>query len=693
MLILLTGLFFLQPSNLWKTINVNSADYTLLLYALSSLNFIAFVIFAFIFSRSLLKLRQERRALQIGSKIKTRLLIYFFAISILPLIAMSVFSYLFMNRALDRWFTQIPEEVIRKSESLADENAKEQNQLYSSMAGVMLGSLERVGNNSEVVEIAKETGISAVYIESGNVISRIYSNDSKPDTLAQFDTIARNRSRGDPSAFGDRKLATAAATDESGRTLITIYDISPIVAQKAYLDGSLAQLDELKSGSNSVRNLGLVTLGFLTFLLMFATSWMAFYVAKGLTRPIRALAEGSEQLTEGNFGYQVDTYAEDELDMLVTAFNEMSTTLKENAEELEARRKYIETILQSLSTGVISLDDDNRVTTINKAARLMFRLPDIDFVGIEIENVVSEEDASMLSRIISRAKRIGQASEQRALMRASDLSDNQESEISVALSATALADSSGVVLVIEDLSETIAAQRALAWREVARRMAHEIKNPLTPIQLSAERIAKRFSDGNGGLNGGGLANRNSSIVKEGTDTIIREVSSLKSMVNEFSQYARLPHPKLAKGDLNDVILQTISLYDDRLEGVEVDVALGRELPEIAFDFEQIKRVFVNLIDNSAESFESEQEEKTISISTRFDSARELIIAEVSDNGIGIEPKDFQKLFQPYFSTKKRGTGLGLAIVQQIISDHNGRIRSERIKPRGAKFVIELPASS
>jgi two-component system, NtrC family, nitrogen regulation sensor histidine kinase NtrY len=267
----------------------------------------------------------------------------------------------------------------------------------------------------------------------------------------------------------------------------------------------------------------------------------------------------------------------------------------------------------------------------------------------------------------------------------------------VALTATALANEGGAVLVIEDLSELIAAQRASAWQEVARRMAHEIKNPLTPIQLAAERIAKRFAE-SGQFSVAGVPgpmpgeDRMKSAVEDGTATIIREVQSLKSMVDEFSRFARLPNAKLESGDVNEIVRQVLPLYTDRADDVVIDAQLANDLPPAMVDAEQVKRVFVNLIDNAFESFDPEQPEKVVAVRTRYDSARDLIVTEIIDNGRGIAPSDLQKLFQPYFSTKGRGTGLGLAIVHRIVTEHNGKIRAVANQPRGARFIVELPVA-
>ena len=259
------------------------------------------------------------------------------------------------------------------------------------------------------------------------------------------------------------------------------------------------------------------------------------------------------------------------------------------------------------------------------------------------------------------------------------------------------------MLVLEDLSELLAAQRVAAWSEVARRMAHEIKNPLTPIQLSAERIAKSYrrATANGNQNGSsgqnGTSERTgedihvSAVIDECTETIAREVAGLKAMVDEFSRFARLPLARLEVAYLNEVVRHAVALYDDRLDGVTMETSLNPNLPAAMLDTEQLRRVFVNLIDNASNALAAVDGAKQITIATSFDSVRSLLVAEVSDTGQGIRPTDFKRLFQPYFSTRGSGTGLGLAIVQRIILEHGGRIRAEANYPRGARFVIELPA--
>lgn len=715
---LLTVLVLLQTSNLWKELSVETANDTLALYALSSLNFIAFVIFAFIFVRSLVKLRRERRALAVGSKIKTRLLIYFFAVSLLPIIAMAVFSYLFMNRALERWFTQIPENVIREAREVQNQAIEDQTIKLQETARMLVVTLEGQRLSEVLPRMFAEGNLAWLCILSkdGEIIatSRRHLPPEQNAELDETILLVRQNQLDSPLLRDGKGFDVAAADFIDGRKLIIVPDLRPEENVSQMVESSLVEFDRLKEQQIVVRRIGLSTLGLLTFLLIFASSWTAFYIARGLTIPIKALAEGADEIAHGNFSHRVDVPAEDELALLVSSFNQMSSRLEANSAELLERRRYIETVLQSLSTGVISFDARDRITTINKAAIQILRLENASFENFALSTIVNAENRAVLEKLLARAKRTGQAAEQTVLARENaDGNGSAAGEsVPVALTATALPDKNGVVLVIEDLSELLQAQRASAWAEVARRMAHEIKNPLTPIQLSAERIIKNFYRNSSFVfrpsspenetkdlpaNGEGQRTKDAGqfekVVQESTDTILREVNSLKSMVDEFSRFARLPNVKLEDGSVNEIARQAVALYEDRFDDVKIEANLAENLPPAMLDEEQLKRVFVNLIDNAIEAFDKKQTDKRIGVKTFHDKGRDIIVAEISDNGVGIAPSDFQKLFQPYFSTKGRGTGLGLAIVQRIVIEHAGKIKAVNNSPKGAKFIVELPLAS
>ena len=716
--LLLLAIIVSQQLWLWTVVKPDTASDALVLYALSTLNFVAFFVFLFIFVRNLLKLRRERKERQLGSKVKTRLLVYFISISFLPITAMAVFSYLFLNRSLEKWFYVLPDEIVRQATELRRQTLSNQQQALQDTASLLVMLLnkqpveQRQTTIDQIVSSGQLVGIEIIS-RDGNVVVNSRAK-LPPDDAARLDKLFEQaRSYRGPTgvdlADGKEFDVIAVPLNDSELLIIAPQKRADTNLNDA-VSGSERDYQDLVRKQRRVRLLGLSTLGLMTLILLFASSWIAIYLARGIATPIKALAEASNEIARGNLSHRVTTVADDELALLAASFNQMTTQLEENRRSIEAgaaelrdkndalreRRNYIETILHSLTTGVISLDENDCVTTLNAAASRMIGLTDKLEKNPKLSALIASDDWNVIDRLLRRARRTGHAAEQTQL----EGGANGSGALPVAITATALrggvSSRRGVVLVIEDLSELLAAQRAAAWSEVARRMAHEIKNPLTPIQLSAERIAKSYArvaaNGNGtnGANGDGAdEKRVAAVISECTETISREVAGLKAMVDEFSRFARLPATHLETANLNDVISQAVGLYQERLEGLSIELQLDPDLPPVLLDVEQIKRVFVNLIDNAIEAVFT-ADEKRITIATSHDADRSVVNADVADTGQGIDPGDFRRLFQPYFSRRDSGTGLGLAIVQQIILEHGGRIRAEKNDPRGSRFLIELP---
>jgi nitrogen fixation/metabolism regulation signal transduction histidine kinase len=713
--LLLLAIIVSQQLWLWTVVRPDTAADALVLYALSTLNFVAFFVFLFIFVRNLLKLRRERKERQLGSKVKTRLLVYFISISFLPITAMAVFSYLFLNRSLEKWFYVLPDELLQQATEQRREILATQQQTLRDKASLLVMLL-----NQQPVE-QRQTTLDQIVASGQLVVAEIVSNDgtvvlkSRADLSAEdadkLDQLFKEaRAYGGPtgSTLADGKEFDVIAVPLSQSELLVIAPQKRAATNlNEVVTGSERGYQDLVRKQRRVRLLGLSTLGLMTLILLFASSWIAIYLARGIATPIKALAEASNEIARGNLSHRVTTVADDELALLAESFNQMTTQLEENRRHIEAgaaelreknlalheRRNYIETILQSLTTGVVSLDENDCVTTLNAAASRVLGLAGKLEDNPKLSGLIGSDDWIVVDRLLRRARRTGHATEQTQL----EGGANGSGSLPVAMTATALRGSvsprRGVVLVIEDLSELLAAQRAAAWSEVARRMAHEIKNPLTPIQLSAERIAKSYARvaANGqGTNGDSVEEKRvAAVITECTETISREVAGLKAMVDEFSRFARLPATRLEAANLNEVISQAVRLYQERLDHVTIELNLNPDLPVVMLDVEQVKRVFVNLIDNAIEALFN-SEEKRITITTSHDADRSLVCAEIADTGQGIEWGDFRRLFQPYFSRRDSGTGLGLAIVQQIILEHGGRIRAEKNHPRGARFLIEIP---
>jgi nitrogen fixation/metabolism regulation signal transduction histidine kinase len=429
----------------------------------------------------------------------------------------------------------------------------------------------------------------------------------------------------------------------------------------------------LNSERKTYRDTHLVMLALMTVLALFAAVWIGLNLSKRITVPIEALSVATREISDGNLNYRVDIQAGDELGMLVKLFNDMASRLQFTTAELETRRRYIEIILESIPTGVISLGTDLQIHTMNRAAHSMFPMEK----PAKLDDIFSGADRQAISELLeaARVSESGSATREIALT-----GSGRPAHSAVAASRLTTGD---FVLVVEDLTEVIRAQKASAWREVARRLAHEIKNPLTPIQLSAERIARNVS------RLPSATPRITTVIGECVETIVEEVSSLKHLVDEFVRFSRLPAVSRVPTSMRELVDRTMALYEDRLNGTRVMLNVPDDLPPVLMDSIQMKRVLVNVIDNALEAL---SEEKTQELKINCELTRDNTMARltISDTGRGIAEDDRERLFTPYFSTRKNGTGLGLAISSRIVADHGGYIGVEPNAPRGTRFVIELP---
>jgi two-component system nitrogen regulation sensor histidine kinase NtrY len=348
-------------------------------------------------------------------------------------------------------------------------------------------------------------------------------------------------------------------------------------------------------------------------------------------------------------------------------------------DQLEQRRKYIEIILKNVNAGIITLDRSGKVITINETAVALFGLREEDCLNKNYREIFTSELIRKIRFFLRSQERTRQNLESREI----ELS-LPDRNVHLAINFTRLNDEQnsyiGMLIIINDLTEIINAQKAVAWREVARRIAHEIKNPLTPIALSAERIQRKYAS---------LLQEGDAVLSNCTSTIIKQVSALKQLVNEFSNFARMPQAKPTMQDLNEIISETLNLYRHARPDCNFSFHPDDNLVPFLFDQEQMKRVMTNLVDNSLAAIKSVGGD-TITITTKLDKSLQIVIIEICDTGLGISKQDKSKLFEPYFSTKKAGMGLGLAIVKTIVQDHRGFIRVKDNHPRGTCFIIELP---
>jgi len=477
-----------------------------------------------------------------------------------------------------------------------------------------------------------------------------------------------------PDATGREVVSVSPLPDGAQ---VVVRSIMPIDLERSerMIREEVAKYDQLTVSKKEMRTFYLQLLVLITLFILFIATWTSLFLARQISTPISALLEAAREVRGGNLAYRVKATAVDELATLVRAFNEMTQDLEANRGELERRRRFIEAVLESIPTGVISLAYDGRIQLSNGALRQIFP-PDRIQSAERLSDLVGPEDQAEFSRLLKRARRTGVANRQIELN-----TGIGPRHLSVTAAAIDEKVTSGYVVVLEDTSELLQAQRATAWHEVARRIAHELKNPLTPIALCSERISRQLDK----VQGPPDVKR---ILGECSLTIGREVESVKMLVDEFSQFARFPAARPAPGDLNEVVEEGLAVFAGRLDGIVIHKDL-QPLPPVAVDREQFKRVVVNLVDNAAEAMR-DTALKHLTVSTHL-AAPDIVELVVSDTGCGIKPEDKEKLFLPYFSTKKRGTGLGLAIVSHIVSEHHAQIRVEDNLPAGARFIIELPA--
>jgi two-component system, NtrC family, nitrogen regulation sensor histidine kinase NtrY len=645
-----------------------SSSQTLILWAVSLLVFILMVTVGWILAREFIKLYVARQAKQPGSRIRTKLVIGAILLSCVPVFFFVMWSYWVLNLNLHAWFTN----PVNKQVQLYKEAANLLSREIQARLAVQAELLAAQPQVRELVAGGPRTPGLLEHFAKRQEVESVAVISNTGTTLDSFGPPI-------PSVAGEHQVTVRLPLSDGERYTGTIVvgDTIPLdaadgLAQIQRFSGEWARIiGERKRG----RDLYLMLLVLITLFVLFVATWLARILANRISVPITAILQGAGEVQKGNLQHRVHVSAEDELAMLVSGFNQMTEALEKSGRELDRRRRFTEAILESIPTGVISIAADGSIQRVNQALGKIFDPAQIA-AATRLEDLFSREDTTEIKYLMKRARRTGSATRELELRTVS-----RKLHLAVTVSALESKLTSGFVVVLEDTSELLRAQKAAAWHEVARRVAHEIKNPLTPIALSAERIQRQI----GRLE---LPPGTAKIVTECAATISRSVESVKTLVDEFSQFARFPAAQPVRSDLNRVVAEALSIFYGRLEGIDLRSSFAPGLPAVNLDREQFQRVVVNLVDNAAEAMQDSLV-KTLYVATQPGPADtvELVIA---DSGCGVSPDDKEKLFLPYFSTKNRGTGLGLAIVSHIVAEHNGQIRVEDNLPVGARFTIELP---
>ena len=691
------------------------------LYALSAADLTMIAALVFVLARNIVKLVVERRRALPFAGFRAKLVVLLLGMTLAPAVLVLIVGSELIRTSVDRWFNAPMDEVLSTANRIASDYYAERQNAVADHATRIARTLATVDlGNADTLKVrdllapdvtSQRVQMVAVYrLASGSgaldalqpVVDLAApslppgSNAAAVERLAMQALAATSATRSVESSpvGGDLLRAAAVIRRADGRAtgvvVATDYLTGDMAARSRRLTKAFEDYNQLRVLKRPLTGVYLSFFLMITLLILVGSTWMGLYIAKRITGPVQALATAAREIGAGRLDQRVEPQSHDEFGSLVEAFNTMASELATSRRrvergtiqlerkhvEVEARRRYIETILERIATGVVSVDASGAVTTINNAAARLLTL-DRQIVGQPAHAVFDRADLQPLSPLIAAAARglAEPTAHEVALAR-------DGHELHLAAVATPLTgetgEPEGVVLVLDDVTPLIRAQKVAAWREVARRLAHEIKNPLTPIQLSAERLRRHFS---------GAPAQSKALLDECTSTIVGEVESLKGLVDEFSQFARMPSPRTVPTDLAQLISDTIGLYNGIFTDVRIEQRYAPGVPFVRLDPEQIRRVIINLVDNAIEAMERHG---VIVLETQLDPSNNVVRVMVSDDGPGIPPAEREKLFLPYYSTKRRGSGLGLAIVRRIIAEHGGNIDVGDNTPRGTRFTIELP---
>src|SRR5579885_3256807 len=673
--------------------------------SLFNLSFLLLGLLLFLVGRNVAKVIFERRRGLIGSRFQVRLVAGFIAVALVPSAFLLYVSGVFLNANISSWFPHEYQQVLDDSLEIARTYYLNSANNASHFARVLaeqiasrqlLSAQGRSGLKDFIDKRQQEYNLGTIEIFSADRKLLLIALSPRTPTgigVAPDAAILRDTLKGQVMTRTDRLgnsdvirgTAPIYASPESdnvvGAVVVDYYLPRSLATRASGISKSAEDYSQLRILRQPILNSYIIALILIGLVVVLLASWFGMYLARGITVPIKRLLQGTQAIAGGNLNYSIPQVGDDEIGRLISSFNRMTADLRASAAELEHRRRYTETLLENVSAGVVGLDPEGIITTINPCAERLLSLKADNTIGRHYRNAFQPSLAHILDDTLAAATR---PAETRATVKL----DAGGGEAELMMTTSPLSDDSGEplgsVLFFEDVSQIAKVERMEAWREVARRIAHEIKNPLTPIQLSAERMRRQLVDRAGSA---------SPMVEECTRTIIGEVEALKRLVNEFSAFARMPHLNPTPGNLNPLAEETFEHFRAANPNVDFELGLAPALPLVAIDREALRRAIFNLLDNAvaaATAANHNGERPCVGLRTELDASSGVVTLEVSDNGGGIEPRLRTRIFEPYFSTKKGGTGLGLAIVSAIITDHHGFVRVRDNPPHGSRFILEFP---
>ncbi len=689
-----------------------------LVFSLININIILLLLMVFLVFRNLVRLVFEQRQISVGKSLRTRLVISFISLSLIPTILLFFIALQFVSTSMDYWFNSNVEasldESLKVAQDIYQESREHTIETGNSIAEQLISSriLER---DPQSIALLLQGFLTARNLDGLSFISgqrQVIADaasdkinfQSLPEIPTELFRLAlageKNQTSIQPIATGEIvRSVTPVFFKETQESLphvliTTVYIPQDQLRRMTVISKGIEGYRQLMLLKNPLKTSLLVMLLIVTLLIIFSAIWFGFYIARGLTGPIGKLATATRRVAEGELDFVLEKESDDEMGLLVDSFNQMTSDLQTSKKELESvnialqesnieldeRRHYIETILQSVPAGVISFDATGKVTSINKFAEDLLHIDKYDYLHHDFRTTLMPNHRVIVEKFLQELEESGKSTIQRPLR----LSLGKQT-FSLLINITKLYDEAanplGTVMVFDNLTQLEKAQRIAAWREVARRIAHEVKNPLTPIQLSAQRLRKKYLY---------TLESDKEVFDLCTQTIINQVEELKRLVSEFSSFARMPIVQKSPNDLVEMVREILIFYEESHGYITFRQITEQEIPRFSFDLKQMKRVLINLLENSIAVL---HEGGVIEIVLSHDKEKKIILMEIKDNGPGVADEDKLRLFEPYFSTKKSGTGLGLAIASTVVSDHGGQIRVTDNKPTGAIFTVELPMTA
>ncbi len=667
-------------------------------FGLMNINILLIMVLLFLVFRNAVKLILDERRGKLGSRLKTRLVFCFLLFAVIPTVLLFSISAFYIRSSFDQWFNARIGETLQRSLDVVNSFYQTAEKNGRHFAQKIALSADSRSSEKWLQDRRTDFGLDAVEYYANPFAERSLSVHSEregeipPPSVESLREAFAGSSNCKVLNVGKGELVRCPALLPTGRGVIFASTFVPMNLSSQLSQISLTY-EDFRNGNPlnyPIKSVYFAILTMVTLLIVFAATWTGFYMARRLTVPLDELAKGTEEVALGNLNYVIPPSGSDEMYKLIESFNKMTRDLFENKsqlqssndhlrqtnEELNHRRHYIEVLLGSVHSGVVSIEEDGSISMVNAAALRLLKMTDSKLIGknyaVMLPREYREDFSELLRTVRERTKPLRHELRMRR-------PDGQMLSVLVTLSPLFgdAGEPMGVVAVFDDVTDIQKVERMAAWREVAKRIAHEIKNPLTPIQLSVQRLRKRYLDK---INDDGTFG-------EATEIILKEVQSLKALVGEFSAFARLPEIRAVADDLNQITLEAANLYRAAHENITFNLAFDESLPPMELDRSQLKRALINLFDNAVAAM---QGTGAITVSTSQDKQSGLIRLTVADEGCGIDPRALSQLFEPYFSTKEEGTGLGLAIVQRIVADHGGFVRVAANSPKGTQFIFEFP---